>query len=281
VGAGGLSALRRGRTCRARRLSAIVIAHPLERLRRHAVEWDVAIESTEETQSSIIAYGTRGATHVVLKLVKDEGDEWNSGEVVQAFDGRGVARVHEHTGGALLLERLQPGQSLVALCERGDDEAATDVLASVIERMAPRATPAKCVMLDDFAASFDRYLTANDARVPRAVVVHAQETFAELCRSQNGKRLLHGDLQHSNVLFDNDRGWVAIDPKGVVGELEYELAAFLRNPTEQPQLSTDPRVFDRRVRQLTTALELDLTRVRRWAFAQSVLSAIWDWEDGK
>ena len=42
--------------------------------------------------------------------------------------------------------------------------------------------------------------------------------------------LLHGDLQHYNVLLDKDRGWVAIDPKGVVGELEYEVGALLRNP---------------------------------------------------
>ena len=118
-----------------------VIAESVERVQRHAVEWGVVIESTQETPSSIIAYGMRGATDVVLKLVKHDGDEWNSGEVVQAFGGRAVVRAYEHTGGALLLERLRPGQSLVALCEQGDDEAATDILASVIDRMAPGAAP--------------------------------------------------------------------------------------------------------------------------------------------
>ena len=38
------------------------------------------------------------------------------------------------------------------------------------------------------------------------------------------------DLQHYNVLFDSDRGWLAIDPKGVIGEVEYEIGASLRNP---------------------------------------------------
>ena len=54
--------------------------------------------------------------------------------------------------------------------------------------------------------------------------------FAELCASQRGVRLLHGDLQHYNVLFDRRRGWVSIDPKGVLGEPEYEIGAALRNP---------------------------------------------------
>ena len=63
-----------------------VIAESVERLQRHAVEWGVVIESTQETPSSIIAYGMRGETDVVLKLVKYASDEWNSGEVVQAFE---------------------------------------------------------------------------------------------------------------------------------------------------------------------------------------------------
>jgi streptomycin 6-kinase len=260
-------------------LSATVIAHPFDRLQRHATLWGVAIETTRETPSSIIAYGRRGDTDVVLKLVKHEGDEWYSGEIVQAFGGCGVVRVYQHTAGALLLERLRPGDSLVGLCQRGDDEAATDIFASVIAAMAPSAAPAKCATLVEWSESFDRYLAANDSGIPRTLVLRARDAFAELCRSQKEPRLLHGDLQHSNVLFDAERGWVAIDPKGVVGELEYEVGAFLRNPQEQALLYSDPRVIDRRVQQVTTSLHLDRSRVLGWAFAQSVLSAIWEWED--
>ena len=32
-----------------------------------------------------------------------------------------------------------------------------------------------------------------------------------------------------NVRFDSGRGWLAIDPKGVFGELEYEVGAVVRN----------------------------------------------------
>ena len=33
----------------------------------------------------------------------------------------------------------------------------------------------------------------------------------------NPQMLLHGDLHHWNILSDADRGWMAIDPKGVIG----------------------------------------------------------------
>ena len=109
----------------------------------------------------------------------------------------------------------------------------------------------------------------------------AQEVYEHLASSQRTTMLLHGDLQHYNVLFDNNNhGWTAIDPKGVVGELEYEAGALLRNPIEQPELFTNRANIERRVKILTRLLPLDHSRTLQWAFAQAVLSAIWDAEDG-
>jgi streptomycin 6-kinase len=101
-----------------------------------------------------------------------------------------------------------------------------------------------------------------------------------LCASQRLPRLLHGDLQHYNVLFDSHRGWLAIDPKGVIGELEYEVGAALRNPYENPQLFISRSTIERRLEQFTNQLNLNYERTLRWGFAQAVLSAIWLIEDG-
>src|SRR5439155_16312007 len=88
------------------------------------------------------------------------------------------------------------------------------------------------------------------------------------------------DLQHSNVLFDRVRGWVAIDPKGVIGEVEYEIGAMLRNPHDRPELFTQPAIVDKRVRCFASKLGLDTRRLLAWGFSQAVLSAIWEIEDG-
>jgi streptomycin 6-kinase len=103
--------------------------------------------------------------------------------------------------------------------------------------------------------------------------------YQDLTLSQGTTMLLHGDLQHYNVLFDHERGWVAIDPKGVVGELEYEVGALLRNPFELPELYTNAAIFNRRLEILTDLLHLDHSRALNWARAQSVLSRIWTIED--
>jgi streptomycin 6-kinase len=96
--------------------------------------------------------------------------------------------------------------------------------------------------------------------------------YGELCDSMSGPVVLHGDLHHDNVLWSEERGWLAIDPKGVVGEREYEYGALLRNPV--PVL-VEPRTLARRADQLAEALELDRTRIAAWAWAQAHLAAVW------
>ncbi len=216
----------------------------------------------------------------MLKVVKRPGDEWRSGDVVSAFGGRGMVRLLESTEGALLLERLAPGRELVELTRRSRDDDATIVLADVIGAMTPGPPPVLCPTVADWRRGFDWYLALGDARIPLGMVHRAAAMYAGLCETQGPTRLLHGDLHHYNILDGGTRGWVSIDPKGVVGEVEYEVGASLRNPAELPTVLADPTTIEKRVSTLSTRLELDADRVLRWGFAQAVLSAIWLVEDG-
>ena len=250
------------------------------RLEACAEEWQVEIGQTLETESSLIAYGRRADRAVVLKVVRRPGDEWRSGEVVRAFDGRGMVRALEHRDGAVLLERLDPGAPLTEIVSGGRDEHATSVLADVMDAMHPAAPPAWCPTVHDWARGFSNYRASGDTQVPADLVTHAEVIYLDLCATQREPRLLHGDLQHYNVLYDRDRGWVTIDPKGVIGEREFELGAFIRNPAEQPAFFTDISVVRSRLERITGALGLDLHRATAWSYAQAVLSAVWGIEDG-
>jgi streptomycin 6-kinase len=278
----------------------------LNRIQKHAREWRVVVEDTLETESSVIALGTghatafgaRGNQPVVLKVIKRPGDEWYSGEILEAFSGNGVVRVYKHAPGAVLMERLSPGSSLVEMAQTGRDEEATDILAGVIQQMSAvassmsrikpserdsleqSATLLHCPTVHDWAKGFERYVATGDDQIPPELVAAGRQVYSSLCASQGQPQLLHGDLQHYNVLFDSDRGWLAIDPKGVVGEIEYEIGAALRNPIEQTDLFLSRSTVERRLKQFTSTLNLDYERALAWAFAQAVLSAIWEIEDG-
>jgi len=191
----------------------------MRELKLKAAEWNVSLDEIRETATSLLGFGTREGIPVVLKITKQPGDESHSGEVLKAYDGDGAVRVHESETGAVLLERLEPGEQLVDVVKRGDDDEATKILAEVIAKLANHEAPAVCPTVADWERGFDRYLLSSDEQIPREIVEYAREIYNNLASSQHKTMLLHGDLQHYNVLFDNQRGWTAIDPKGVAGEL--------------------------------------------------------------
>jgi streptomycin 6-kinase len=242
--------------------------------------WGVTIERTTATRTSLIVHGKRGTTPVVLKVVKEQGDEWRCGEIAAKFGGRGVVQVYEHMAGAALFEKLDPGEPLAALTLAGRDDEATEVLAMMLGRMAPGAPPEDCPTVEQSGGGFVRGAALNDERLPSTLLDPAQRIYADLCRTQREPALLHGDLHHYNVLSDRSRGWCAVDPKGVVGELEYELGAVLRNPIDRPDLFATIEIVERRLEQFGLVLGLDVSRARGWCFAQAVLSAIACIEDG-
>lgn len=251
----------------------------VDRIQIKAAEWNVVLHETRETATSVLGFGVREGRNVVLKLTK-VNDEAHAGRVLQAFDGNGAVRVYEAETGAMLVERLEPGEQLVSLVKRGEDDRATNILAQVIGKLANHEAPEECPTVADWGRGFDRYVRSGDTQISHGLVREARGVYNALASSQMNTMLLHGDLQHYNVLFDQRHGWTAIDPKGVVGELEYEVGALLRNPVEQPEFFTNRATIERRLEILTTSLPLDRSRTLQWSFAQAVLSSIWDLEDG-
>lgn len=253
-----------------------------ERVEGHARAWGVSVEDTLETPTSVVAFGRRGPLPVVLKVVRRPCDEWRTGEVLKAIGGESGARVYEHAPGAALMERLSPGTFLALLSLEGRDEEATVIMADVIRRMSrPRTILDGFTTVEGWGEGFRRYAERGGGPLPSDLVERAARIYSELCATQGPRTLLHGDLQHYNVLLDSARGWAFIDPKGVVGELEYEIGAMLRNPCERPEVFASAGAVARRLAVFQARLDLDAGRALGWAFAQAVLSVIWSVEDGE
>jgi streptomycin 6-kinase len=233
-----------------------------------------------DTPSGSVLFVRRGAEPLVLKIVDAGGDEQLASPAYDYFSGRGAVTLVAREGRALLLERIAPGRPLSEQVLAGDDDGATAVLCDVmaaLHRDAP--PPADLATVEDWGADLSNDGAAGGP-LPLALVSRAAAVFDELCRSQGPRVCLHGDLHHDNVLRDARRGWLAIDPKGVIGERAYECGALLRNPTEDAPRFADPAIIDRRVRIICERLGLDRARVIGWCFAQAVLSAVWAMQDG-
>jgi streptomycin 6-kinase len=61
----------------------------------------------------------------------------------------------------------------------------------------------------------------------------AAETAADLLATQRDVVVLHGDMHHENILKFSSRGWLAIDPKGLVGERGFDYANIFCKPRQR------------------------------------------------
>jgi streptomycin 6-kinase len=226
-----------------------------------------------------------GGERLVLKLGVPVRELLSEIAALRVFDGRGAARLFESDAarGALLLERLEPGTQIVPLREE-DDAAATEAAASVMRKLR-RAAPEthSFPTAADWGLGFARcraYFDAGTGPFPHSLFDEGEALYAELLASSAAPVLLHGDLHHGNVLAATREPWLAIDPKGLIGEPAYEVGALLRNPLPQLLRWTQPvRLTERRIAQLSEELGLERARVRGWGLAQAVLSAWWSIED--
>lgn len=145
--------------------------------------------------------------------------------------------------GVVLMERVRPGLTL----EDGglEDSEALAVVAQLAAGMSPLSTDG-CVPLRD-------YLPLPDPLANELFATTERECF------------LHGDLHHGNILLHGTR-WLAIDPKGLVGDPAYECAAFLRNPMGQLKQIPDFVALSRaRILEFGRLLKLDPWRICAWS----------------
>jgi streptomycin 6-kinase len=198
---------------------------------------------------------------------------------LRVFDGRGAVRLLEADLDryCTLLERLEPGTSLLSV---QDDERATAIAAAAMRqlwRQPPESHP--FFTLERWSRdlfTLRDYFGGTTGPFPEWMIDRAQSVFRELMASSDEPVVLHGDLHHDNVLAARRQPWLAIDPKGLVGEPCYETGSWLRNWLPDLLAQPDPRsILARRIDQFADELGFDRARIRDWAFAQAVLSQVW------
>ena len=91
--------------------------------------------------------------------------------------------------------------------------------------------------------------------------------------------MLHGDIHHRNIR-QSARGWLAFDPKGLVGERTYDCANTLCNPFPYSDgLVHNERRLLTNAAILADALDIELSRLLAFTFAYACLSASWFLDD--
>jgi streptomycin 6-kinase len=229
------------------------------------------------TQSSQLLPVLRGGEAAMLKAAM-HAEEIAGHALMGWWDGYGAVRLLEAEGDAVLLERAVGSRSLADMAHGDDEEAAMRILCDAAARLhAPRSAPIPPTLAP--LARWFRELEPGAAK-HGGVLGKALAVSRTLLADQQDVRPLHGDIHHDNVLDAGARGWLAIDPKGVLGDRGYDYANMICNPGVAPSL--DPGLIGRRVDFVAEVSGLGRTRLLQWLLAYTGLSAAWtlygDWQ---
>ena len=215
---------------------------------------------------------------VVLKISAFKEDLRHELKALTAYRNKLCVKLidYDMACNAILLERIIPGTSLKSFFP-GKESEAIEITAYIIQNL-------HSISLENY----DQYqkLTSwfgcfnQPTSVPEKYVIKAKNLIADLSKKDNKLVLLHGDLQHNNILFDGEK-WVAIDPKGVLGPLGYEVGAFVYNPIPELLSIPNPKeIIINRMLLFSKLLNIEANTIKDYTFVMAALSATWFGDGG-
>jgi len=265
--------------------------------------WDLtAVQLVDDLSYNFVAFATKsscsrtfprsGEDELVLKIGIPRNELGSEIAALRLYNGRGAVRLldADTRKGLLLLERLRPGRML---SELKDDERATHIAADVMQSLwaswdaakdhpAAKTAEKEFIRLEDWFGGFKRLrqrFKGGTGAIPEDLVFPAETLSKQLFFESKDKTLLHGDFHHYNVL-ESERGWLAIDPKGVMGPRGYEAGPFLINPHNRIlDENASYAQAEKRIAILSERLGMERQHLCAWGFCHAILSAWWSVED--
>jgi streptomycin 6-kinase len=241
-----------------------------------AARWSLEVGPPFEAHISWVAPARLpDGAGAVLKVNFPEPESEHEPEALRLWDGRGAVRVlaADPDARALLVERCMPGTTL---WEVADEDEADRIAAGMLRRLwraAPAPHPFR--LLANEAARWADELPGRWERAGRPCersLLDEAVAFLRTAGPEQGEQVVvHQDFHGGNVLRAEREPWLAIDPKPLVGEREFDTASLLRD--RRDELARDPapaRRVRRRLDLLAAELALDRERMRSWGIAHAL-----------
>lgn len=248
-----------------------------------AARWSLALEAPFDHLSYHYVATARDAqgTRVVVKAgVPCRGLACEMAALRQ-FGGAGAVRLldGDEQMGVMILEHVRPGAPLSSL---NDDETVIREAVRLMQRLWQPVGPQHAyTRVASWAEDFQRLRARFEGGAgpfPPLLVERAERVFRQAARDEHAV-LLHGDMHPRNILAGEREPWLAIDPKGVVGDPLYDVACLINAVPPLPDKRMVRQMMARRVDLLAELLAVPRQPILRWALADAVLAAWWSYED--
>lgn len=183
----------------------------------------------------IVPVRRRAGEIAVLKVSFPHPGNVHEPDAFAAWEGRGAVLLHERDDElyAMLLERAHQ----VTRAETSDGDEVVRVAGRISRRLASTPPPA-LPRLQEQAVAWEEQLRKDAEQLTHTLAPHvvdaAVATVRELGRVQPDI-LIHGDLHARNILRADREPWLAVDPKGFVGDPAYDGGTLLKSRAGAPR----------------------------------------------
>jgi len=226
---------------------------------------------------------------IALKISYEQNMIQDEINALKHFNGRGcVAIISDNSEyHALLLEQVIPGTTLKSHYLENIPESidnSMDYYADIINDIKDLPLPKKHNFrhIKNWLGAIDKIKITNSDnkdKIPEYLLDKAIDLKNHLLNSTDKDLVLHGDLHQDNILKNKNK-YIAIDPKGIIGEIGFEAAKFdFIQECELDNLNNIPDIYKQRISLLADKLNFDYKRLSEWVFVRMILGAAWFIED--
>ncbi len=251
-------------------------------------QWHLSdISPVENMSYNYVAKAIKGkAEPVVIKIHCDNKAYLEEFHSLHFFHGKGAVKLIDHDDQykALLLEQAIPGKSLKDFYPQFTNEVML-IYVNVMHELHNQHdnTYENYRHIEAWLKSIDR---AAQNALPTNLINKAINLKNKLLNSSQINILLHGDLHLDNIVQGSknhqslsQNKWISIDPKGIIGEPEFEIAAFDILTSSEMTEPNALALFQERTYKLSKISDLSHQRILQWIFVRVVLAAAWFIED--
>ena len=255
-----------------------------EQIQRLEANWGVKVDTPfSGIEFNFVAPAIRtSGEKVVVKISPpyERVEIFQEAKYLRTRDGNGTIRLldEDREIKAILLEHAFPGEALFQHFSSKPQAClppAIDVLQNI--RRPPPGNLADVEMLDNWFQRFQRF---SETDFPSEKAEQALGIYHRLSVQPGRTFYLHGDFHPGNIVTSDRAPFLAIDPKGIVGHIGYDIAVFLNNLHWWQKAERDVSEFlADAIAQFSAAFEIPEIELREWAYAYMVIGAWWNFED--
>lgn len=221
-----------------------------------------------------VTFGYQNSKQIALKLSLDNALLLNEIDYLKSTQQHGAITLLYYNKNMMIMEQAQPGITLKEMFPNNDKDA-TIICCSLIKKLHT----AKIRKNHNFKSIKELLKVLDkDLTIPKDILLKARSLRDNLLITTTQEVLLHGDLHHENILKHNNE-WIAIDPKGFIGDPAFDIAGYLYNPIPKlPEHNNAQKIIKDRIKLCSELLSIPEQKIYNWMYVKVVLCWAWTLE---